>query len=408
MKNGVENYLYPIIIGFLFLFEQKINILLGNNSFGAIIFISVSSVFLLKKFEETNKKNKFFIFLFFITIYSLISISLNQYCNLEFKGSFSIIVLWLLLTLLSVAPLQNFVKSNYITGIILIFLTILNIPVFLNFTDFDVFNEASHFALYILPLIAYRLISNPKDKVGLLSLAAAFALRPSSTLFVATLMILMVSFLSRSSRAIISTRSIMASVLCVAIIVMVMTDVLPMENTKYRIQGIFSSGDVREANHLNMSSLVWLNGWSQAYQSFAATAGLGLGFNQMGCGIFYDAGYYTPIIQSALYGNNLNAEDGSLLSAKLIAELGFLGVVLVVMLTWKSVASIAVLIRRRGDFDVMYLNEHVLRASGAVCMIVFLFIRSGPYFVMPLIIAIYLLYFVPYRIKGRNSEQLAS
>ena len=80
----------------------------------------------------------------------------------------------------------------------------------------------------------------------------------------------------------------------------------------------------------NISSLVYLQGWQDAWINLQRTNGLGLGFNMMGC---------TPLplapareILARYFHIELNTDDGSTILAKLISETGVVGIVATVLL----------------------------------------------------------------------------
>ncbi len=358
---------------------------------GASLFVLAALPLLFSRSLGHNAASKLVLALIFLTFYSTLASALNQNCSIGVKGLFSLILLWMVLIAGNLAPMLVFLRTRIVTSAILIIATSFNLPVYLGLLKHGLFNEPSHFALYIIPLLAYRLLANPKDSLGLLCLGAGFIFLPSTTLLIGGLLIGVVIYLSKSKK-ITSLRTIMALSMVSLFIFMIIADVLPMPDTKARIINLFVGTEVEAANHLNMSSIVWLNGWSQAYQTFISTYGLGLGFNQMGCGNFRDIGYYSLLIQAALSGDMLNAEDGSLLSAKLISELGYAGLFIIFALSWKSFAAIRDLIHSRPFRGTVKHDIHVLRATGAISILIYLFVRSGPYFVMPVILAMSLLF----------------
>ena len=112
---------------------------------------------------------------------------------------------------------------------------------------------------------------------------------------------------------------------------------MDLSSSSDRINGVIAGlqGDFPT----NLSSIIWLNGWSQAYEYFNATSGLGVGFNQMGCENFQYLGMFSPYLLQ-IEGVVLNAKDGSMMSVKLISELGVIGVLLVAYLLITSIKAI--------------------------------------------------------------------
>lgn len=74
----------------------------------------------------------------------------------------------------------------------------------------------------------------------------------------------------------------------------------------------------------NRSSLVYLSGWEEAYYSLINTNLIGYGFNQMG--FLPQNGYFRHQLK-LLASEELNIYDGGTTGAKLVYELGFIGVV---------------------------------------------------------------------------------
>ena len=84
----------------------------------------------------------------------------------------------------------------------------------------------------------------------------------------------------------------------------------------------------------NVSSLVYLQGWQDAWVNLMRTNGLGLGFNMMGCMPLPDV----PARQmlAAFNMDSLNATDGSFLFAKFISEFGVVGILIFLSLVWRT------------------------------------------------------------------------
>lgn len=77
---------------------------------------------------------------------------------------------------------------------------------------------------------------------------------------------------------------------------------------------------------VSTSTLVWLKGWHLAYLNLIETAGWGIGFQQLGY-----SGAYSMISESiragTIGGVDLNIRDGASLAAKIISEMGLVGMV---------------------------------------------------------------------------------
>ena len=278
------------------------------------------------------------------------------------------------------------------------------LPVFLDVMNAGVFNEASHVAIYVLPLLSYRILKSYKDPLASAVLVIILVCSPSTTLIVGMLFLFSVSYLkSRIHKPILSLFFVV--IIIGTFLFVVMSGIIAMPDTQRRIENLFTGHQATQATAVNMSSLVWLNGWSQAFQSLTGTNGFGLGFNQMGCGMYSEVGIYTPLIQEAWSGDMLNSEDGSLLAAKLIAEFGFLGIVIVAIFTWQSVTVLFKFIRSHAVNRNSESQFSLMRATGAISLLVYLFVRSGPYFQLPVILAISLLLFSKNNLRDNNDPR---
>lgn len=80
---------------------------------------------------------------------------------------------------------------------------------------------------------------------------------------------------------------------------------------------------------ISTSTLVWLKGWHLAYLNLMNTSGLGIGFQQLGY-----AGAYSMISESIRAGTigaiDLNIRDGGSVAAKMVSEMGFVGVIFLI------------------------------------------------------------------------------
>jgi hypothetical protein len=115
---------------------------------------------------------------------------------------------------------------------------------------------------------------------------------------------------------------------------------------------------------------------------------LGVGVNQMGCGEFVKLGRYSSDMFD-IRGGVLNLQDGSFMAAKLISELGVVGLLLVIFLAGLSIKSIV-------NINTNYAgggnNSIALaRAVGGICLLSLLFVRCAGYFQLQVILTISLL-----------------
>lgn len=188
------------------------------------------------------------------------------------------------------------------------------------------FGEPSHAAYFIFPWIAILLVAktNRLRRNGMFSLFGLLLLSRSSTLIVLIgawiLYRMVIQGRFRQSLLVVLTMGLLVflgSVIDYGQIV---------APTVERVVGIFSSSEVE-----NVSSLVYLQGWQDAWSNLQRTNGLGLGFNMMGCNPIPDVPAREILSRIGL---ELNAEDGSFLFSKIISEAGVFGFMIFVMAIW--------------------------------------------------------------------------
>ena len=94
-------------------------------------------------------------------------------CGLTFKGLFSVLLIWVIFLLWPILNFSKIVSNNQYSGIILVVsilslvAQIFNWGLLSNFWYFNkpsgLYTEPSHLAMYLLPIIGYRLMRNFKD-----------------------------------------------------------------------------------------------------------------------------------------------------------------------------------------------------------------------------------------------------
>ncbi|MFO3722735.1 hypothetical protein [Pseudomonas sp. HLMP] len=118
-----------------------------------------------------------------------------------------------------------------------------------------------------------------------------------------------------------------------------------LENEYFKNRLDFSGAD-------NLTALVFLQGWALAYSNFIGTSGFGLGFQMLGSNFTY-----LPEISEIIYrhaGQYFNVADAGFLAAKLIAELGVLGLLLSIFylfLLFSVIFSMNYWLRRSSTLD---------------------------------------------------------
>lgn len=132
----------------------------------------------------------------------------------------------------------------------------------------------------------------------------------------------------------------------------------------------------------NLSSLVYLNGWLTLVRSVEWSRGLGIGFNALGCPGSPITSIDETLQTIGLFG--ISRLDGSFLFAKVISELGFVG-----LLIWVTLIVLTIkigLLTRNANQSFVGVR---LLWSWTMVVIAGGFVRSGGYFTGPVFLAIF-------------------
>lgn len=226
-----------------------------------------------------------------------------------------------------------------------------------------VFYEPSHFAvifgIFFVASISFDIPEKIKGYLLLSSLSFGLFL-PNATMLVYSVIAIALMVRSFSSYVFI----VIALTSFVFFLVFIQPELLV-----YYADRIFLS----ESNS-NLSALVYLQGWQEAYKSIVETNGLGLGFQMAGTNSPSEMAQRIYSIASVY----LNREDGSFLAAKVVIEFGVLGVFFVLLylvLFCRSFISIRRGAYNVGDFGLFF-------DSMVVGFFVDMFVRSAGYFTL--------------------------
>jgi hypothetical protein len=326
-------------------------------------------------------------------------------CGISFKGVFSLLLIWTIFLLWPILNFSKIVYNNNYSGFILVVsvlslvVQIFNWGLLSNFWYFNkpsgLFTEPSHVAMYLLPIIGYRLMRNFKDFLALGSIIVIIVFFNSATFLVGLMLIASVIVLKKFIQFPNKMRFLLFAISLTLIpLALVLTGYLDVSILTERIEAILWV--IQSADHAgitNASAIVWLNGWSQAYDTLRVTSGFGLGINQMGCGDFLNIGRFSDHIGLWTGGVVLNSNDGSFLIAKLVAELGLLGFCIASFLLIKSLLSIYDYVTAPAEVDDASKLNITVHAIGGICILILLFIRSNGYFLEPVILNLSLLFY---------------
>lgn len=201
-----------------------------------------------------------------------------------------------------------------------------------------IYAEPSHLALTVAPVLVGLMCSRsrPSRIWGWGGFAALTLLSASLTLFVVVVLCLVMALQARSRRSLSPwLLARMAAFIAVAVGLLAVSPYA----TEFadRITGLVTADETA-----NLSSLVYQNGWETALANLEQTWGFGLGFNRMGCNPRPETAI-GALLESLNVGDQ-NYNDGSFTLAKLLSELGILGLLLwgsalLLLLRWCFVPS---------------------------------------------------------------------
>jgi hypothetical protein len=216
------------------------------------------------------------------------------------------------------------------------------------------FSEPSHFALISAPFLMYYVRSRLVGwKLTLLIYGLSSVYIENLTMLVVFMFTLFVSF------------NLRRLLLLLPFFIIIF---LAFANIDYFYNRLIYSPD----NTDNISLLVVLQGWQNAYLAFANTFGLGVGFQQFG--IASDSGEITKRLIE-LSGISLNLFDGGSTAAKLIGEFGVFGAVLVFALIYRAINAYKVLHNGKVMSDLFVFSRCV-----EITILIELFVRGVGYF----------------------------
>lgn len=383
-------YKLSILYSFIYVFDEIFYYLIGYNVGSISILLLVTLFYFFIKNIKVNFKVSSIKFLVLIILFGTFA-SISSYgCNLTQKGFLSYILLIPIVLFFHNIKLVDIYTNKIVVYIIT---TVIILLLILDTLGFGIENnvlianrnsgsyfEPSHLAIYILPILAIGIVL-----YGFMSsyvlLMLSILLAPSTTLFIGTTFLIPIILSSLN----LSSSKKYLILLLILLVSFIGFNLIDMSMIEERISGVISgvySGDRIDSSY-NLSSLVWLNGWSQAWNTFTQTMGLGLGFNQMGCNNFDEIGSYTTTIKDITEGINLNFQDGSILAAKVISEFGIFGMILLLMISLKLLKVISKFFTNNNLKNLDYINM-----IGAINVVIILFIRTpGGYFQIPILLA---------------------
>jgi hypothetical protein len=116
------------------------------------------------------------------------------------------------------------------------------------------------------------------------------------------------------------------------------------------------------------------------------------------------AGFLSPLLMRG-EGFVVNSTDGSFLFAKIVAELGVLGMLACLYLTWLAIKAMLALSRGLDDSRPEALalrHDMICRAAAGLSLLVYLYVRGMSYFAFPTMLAVCVLLRAPARAQASS------
>jgi hypothetical protein len=216
------------------------------------------------------------------------------------------------------------------------------------------FTETSHFVLAFTPVLMFICVSAARRR-SLAWLLLGFSLG----VFVQSLALIMGCMIMTVA----SRRLLLVTLAVIA----VMAAGLPFGKEYFATRLDFTGAA------LNLSNLVYIQGWELIPESFLRSSGWGVGFQQLG---FHGTNVpAATLIHAITDGDEANLTDGSFVFSKLASEFGVAGVFLGFLYLYGAFRSIRAL-RRGADRATIRFAHCVVAAYG-----VDMFVRGTGYFV---------------------------
>lgn len=381
MPKRVSESILIILIFCLLILVSWISMLIQASSmraglmFGMIVFACI--LLYISKYNHMLIEKRYFLVVAVIFMLILVQYLISRSI---FEGSsdlrFILSYTWLGIILIMSTQFVNIInfaddysiKATVFTAfrfllIIGIIAVMLNYFGFLTGKNMILFDEPSHFALVYLPLLLFVVYSSEKP-MGLFYLVISIFM----AVFIKNLTLLTGVLLIGLILEPIKCMQIMALIL----IILLFTGITPPD---YVMSRLTFSGDSK-----NLSVLAFLSGYERAYLSFIESFGCGIGFNQLG--IVGPIGDVMVSIRNLMDGQSFNLMDGASLAPKIIAEMGLLGITLLLLYLKHFISIVLNLMMKRvnepvGIFFsaifVMFSIELFVRGVGYFSATIFMF-----------------------------------
>lgn len=383
-----SSFLILVLILLLFI-SPILQFFLITDSFtvGTVIVASLINVIYPVIVNNLNINKRLFYILFYLFFFLILHSLILAVLNIEFDfyraiGSI-LILLWLCISSYFISDLLLRISAESVrkiaNNVFYVFLIIFVASRF-NIVGSSVhdkpifpFNEPSHFALFFLPFIYFKTLSG-KNALLHLSIGLFLAiLLQNMTLLIGVALLLLLVYRSKA--------------------------ILPLAGLFFLYIGYLNSDLTyfTERTELsldsnNLSVLVFLQGWELAINGLIKSYGFGIGFQQLGIvKVPSEATYKINV----LLGREANITDAGLTAAKIIAELGVFGI-LMILIYLKKFIYLALRISNYKD------NRLIFICSIYLSFIIELFVRGIGYF-NPTIVLVFMTIFLFTRLDNENN-----
>jgi hypothetical protein len=366
--------------------------MVGGITIGLNVVIVLLTGFIWLGFKHSISRftvKSFLIFVFFF-IFSLIVALIGPCEDKLLKGMMTAPVLLLLICLgLEIGwrarvedwlQLHNTSSWILLTAFFLIILEILLPQLFPLKAKYQIYglysgiySEPSHVAFSLFPsiIILFSAKSRSHNIIGVLSLLFLFIYSRSSSLIIFTIFLIAYYIIMTNMRQRVLLICAGSLLFCTFLFTTNYRDFF--KPTIDRFEGITAVKDTSSSK--NISSLVFVQGYEDAFSNFMRTNGLGLGINMMGCNPLPESNARYLLLSA--FRTELNSEDGSFIFSKLISEWGVVGLIFFILLIWGWI-DFKIQIKKLGN---KYLaNVGSVQSLVIFSFIVVSFVRSVGYF----------------------------
>jgi hypothetical protein len=345
----------------------------NSLTIGVVLSIVISSILLVTL--PINKVSMVGLLYGVLWVGLLLVMNIDNFMNLPVKIGLSIGIVFLYIVFAMFFSYKiNADSSNTIiivfkvTGTLLLSFGFLSLFVNFNFFRYELYSksiftfyEPSHFALVLNVIIIslFKLLTKPV-KIIIVFLLFCFAIfYPSLIIFVTILLL-----------GAISARNLKGNFLLITAVFIAVFIVLAIG---VDFSYFTSRLDFSETT-TNLSALIYMQGWHDAYRSLIETNGLGLGLQMAGTNF---PSWLNLRIYDLAGGFYMNRNDGSFTASKLISEFGLMGVGLVglyVKFFYRAYQELK-------KTDYTRNNKLSILINGIICSYgIEMFIRSSGYF----------------------------